>query len=64
MLSSMAGMENSVTKHLFVGSLALNDTVYADGRTSMAAPGGNALYASVGANLWSDQVGIVAVVGL
>ncbi|MBN1221136.1 MAG: carbohydrate kinase family protein [Anaerolineae bacterium] len=51
------------TKHLCVGSLALNDTVYADGRTSMANPGGNALYAAVGANIWSNQVGIVAVVG-
>ena len=50
-------------KHLCVGSLALNDTVYADGRTSMADPGGNALYAAVGANLWSKQVGVVAVVG-
>ena len=50
-------------KHLYVGSLALNDTVYADGRTSMADPGGNALYASVGANIWSNQTGIVAVVG-
>jgi ribokinase len=50
-------------KHLCVGSLALNDTVYADGRTSMADPGGNALYASVGANIWSGQVGIVAVIG-
>lgn len=51
------------TRHLCVGSLALNDTVYADGRTSMADPGGNALYAAVGANIWSNQVGIVAVVG-
>lgn len=51
------------TKHLCVGSLALNDTVYADGRTSMADPGGNALYAGVGANIWSNQVGIAAVVG-
>ena len=50
-------------KYVCVGSLALNDTVYADGRTSMADPGGNALYASVGANIWSDQVGIMAVVG-
>lgn len=50
-------------KHLCVGSLALNDTVYADGRTSMADPGGNALYAAVGANIWSDHIGIVAVVG-
>ncbi len=50
-------------KHLCVGSLALNDTVYADGRTSMADPGGNALYAAVGANIWSDDVGIAAVVG-
>lgn len=51
------------TKHLCVGSLALNDTVYADGRTSMADPGGNALYAAVGANIWSNQVGLAAVVG-
>jgi ribokinase len=51
------------TKYLCVGSLALNDTVYADGRTSMADPGGNALYAAVGANIWSNQVGLTAVVG-
>ncbi len=50
-------------KHLCVGSLALNDTVYTDGRTSMADPGGNALYAAVGANIWSDQVGLTAIVG-
>jgi len=50
-------------KHLCVGNLALNDTVYADGRTSIAAPGGNALYAAVGANIWTNQIGIVAVVG-
>jgi sugar/nucleoside kinase (ribokinase family) len=49
--------------HLCVGSLALNDTVYANGRTSMADPGGNALYAAVGGRLWSDAVGIVAIVG-
>jgi ribokinase len=29
----------------------------------MADPGGNALYAAVGANVWSSRVGIVAVVG-
>lgn len=29
----------------------------------MADPGGNALYAAVGANIWSNQVGISAVVG-
>jgi ribokinase len=29
----------------------------------MANPGGNALYAAVGANIWSNQVGIAAVVG-
>jgi len=50
-------------KHLCVGNLALNDTVYADGRTSMADPGGNALYATVGANIWSPHTGIAAVVG-
>lgn len=50
-------------KYLCVGSLALNDTVYADGRTSMGDPGGNALYAAVGANIWSEAVAIAAVVG-
>ncbi len=63
MLFSNPGEGILETKHLCVGSLALNDTVYADGRTSMADPGGNALYASVGANIWSHQVGIAAVVG-
>jgi ribokinase len=29
----------------------------------MADPGGNALYAAVGANIWSHQVGLAAVVG-
>jgi ribokinase len=29
----------------------------------MADPGGNALYAAVGANIWSNKVGITAVVG-
>ena len=29
----------------------------------MATPGGNALYAAVGANIWSGRVGISAVVG-
>lgn len=56
-------MDATLPEHLCVGSLALNDTVYADGRTSMADPGGNALYAAVGARIWSDRVGIVAVVG-
>jgi ribokinase len=50
-------------KHLCVGSLVLDDTVYADGRTKMAVPGGNALYAAAGAGIWSGQVGLVAVVG-
>lgn len=48
---------------LCVGSLALNDTVYADGRTSMGDAGGNALYAAVGARIWSDDVAISAVIG-
>ncbi len=46
-----------------MGSLALNDTVYADGRTSMADAGGNALYAAIGARLWPGEVRAVAVVG-
>ncbi|MFQ5575626.1 MAG: carbohydrate kinase family protein [Anaerolineae bacterium] len=50
-------------RHLFVGNLALDDMVYPNGQTRMAAPGGNSLYAAVGAKIWSDDVGLVALVG-
>ena len=50
-------------KHLCVGSLALNDTVLCGWPHQYGRPWRNALYAAAGANIWSNQVGIVAVVG-
>ncbi len=56
-------MRPDVPKHIFIGNLVLDDIVYPDGRTRMAAPGGNSLYAAIGAKIWSDEVGLAAIVG-
>jgi len=50
-------------EYLFAGNLALDDLVFASGETRMAAPGGNSLYAAIGARLWGAKVGLAAVVG-
>ena len=42
-----------------IGNLTVDDVVRPDGSTAMAQPGGNAVYASLGARLWSDRVGVV-----
>ncbi len=49
--------------YYMIGGFTLDDTVLANGTVEWAAPGGNALYAAVGARVWTDQVGIVALVG-
>jgi ribokinase len=46
-----------------IGGFTLDDTVTPDGRVIRAAPGGNALYAAVGARVWTEEVGIVSPVG-
>jgi ribokinase len=46
-----------------IGGFTLDDTVTPDGRVIRAAPGGNALYAAVGARIWTDEVAIVSPVG-
>jgi uncharacterized protein (TIGR00725 family) len=42
-----------------IGNLTIDDVVRADGRTAMAQPGGNVVYAALGARLWSPVVGVV-----
>ena len=47
----------------FFGSLTIDDLVLPDGTTRWAVPGGNAVYAALGASLWSRDVEIVAPLG-
>lgn len=44
---------------VIVGNLTIDDIVHPDGATSMAQPGGNAIFATLGARLWCDDVGVV-----
>lgn len=45
------------------GGFTLDDTVLRSNEIRRRAPGGNALYAAVGAKVWSDSVGLLGVVG-
>jgi sugar/nucleoside kinase (ribokinase family) len=45
------------------GHLTIDDTVLPDGRTAMGSLGGNALYAAIGAQLWTDGVAMVSRLG-
>jgi len=47
----------------FFGSLTIDDLVFPDGATSWGIPGGNAIYAALGAALWTRQASIVAPIG-
>jgi sugar/nucleoside kinase (ribokinase family) len=47
----------------FFGSLTIDDLVFADGSTRWGMPGGNALYAAMGAVLWSERASIIAPLG-
>lgn len=46
-----------------VGWLTLDDIVLPDGTYDKDVPGGGALYAAIGAQIWSDSVGIHSVTG-
>ena len=46
--------------YLFFGRITLDDIVTADGRLHPEVLGGGAVYAAVGARLWSDSVGVAA----
>jgi sugar/nucleoside kinase (ribokinase family) len=53
-----------MTPHVVVlGQLSIDDVVMPDGATSMAACGGDATYAALGAALWDRPVGVVAPAG-
>jgi sugar/nucleoside kinase (ribokinase family) len=49
--------------YVIVGSFTLDDTVLPNGQVRYRAPGGNGVYAAVGAHVWSDSVGILSRVG-
>jgi sugar/nucleoside kinase (ribokinase family)/fructoselysine-6-P-deglycase FrlB-like protein len=46
-----------------VGNLTIDDVVYSNGETHMAAAGGNTIHAATAAALWGMRVGTVARVG-
>jgi ribokinase len=46
-----------------LGNLTLDDLVFPDGTTAMHACGGNAIFAALGARLWSNRVGLSARIG-
>lgn len=48
---------------LVFGNLTVDDTVMPNGRTAMGTLGGNAVYAAVGAHLWTDDIAMVARLG-
>jgi ribokinase len=59
----MMGQEAPMARYLFIGHLTIDDTVMPDGRTAMGMVGGNALYATIGARAWTDDVALVARCG-
>lgn len=48
---------------LTIGGLTLDDIVTSNGDVYPNVPGGNALYAALGARLWMDQVGMLTFAG-
>jgi ribokinase len=46
-----------------LGNLTIDDVVMPDGTTTMGLCGGNAIYASLGARLWEERVGLAARIG-
>lgn len=48
---------------LTVGNVTVDDLVFSDGSTRMGIPGGNSVYAALGARVWGVPVGVVSVCG-
>jgi len=48
---------------VIIGNLTIDDVVRYDGETTMASPGGNAIYAGIAARIWGLSVGVVARLG-
>jgi len=49
--------------YVLAGSLTIDNILTADGRAVPRLCGGNAVYAAIGARIWSDRVGILTRVG-
>ena len=63
-LTGTRGAEDTAAPRVVVaGNLTIDDVVLPDGSTTMAATGGNAVYAALGARLWEPRVGIVTRCG-
>ena len=52
-----------MAKLLLFGHLTIDDTVMPDGRSAMGTLGGNVIYASAGAHLWTDDLAMVSRLG-
>jgi ribokinase len=52
-----------MARYLLFGNLTIDDTVLPDGQTAMGTVGGDALYAAIGAHVWSDDLAIVTRLG-
>lgn len=59
----IADSESGRPKVVVIGNLTIDDVVHDNGETTMASPGGNAIYAAVAARIWGVSVGLVARVG-
>lgn len=56
-------MGDKTVELVFIGHLTLDDTVLPSGKTNYDSLGGAALYSVAGANLWSNNTGLVSRVG-
>lgn len=52
-----------MSKYLFIGGLREDYFITHEGQVHLGVLGGNAVFAAVGARLWSDSVGIISRVG-
>lgn len=46
-----------------IGNMTIDDLVFPDGTTRMGVPGGDAVYASIGASLWGANVHVCSICG-
>jgi sugar/nucleoside kinase (ribokinase family) len=52
-----------MTEFLAIGNMSIDDLVFADGTTQWCMPGGNAIYAALGMELWSVRPAVLALYG-
>jgi sugar/nucleoside kinase (ribokinase family) len=49
-----------MVRYLLFGHLTIDDTVLPNGRSAMGTMGGNVLYASIGAHVWTEDLALIA----